>query len=48
MNDDDLEIYKNRGVYAVINAGSNSKLASGIAPVSKMIEKGINLSVGTD
>lgn len=48
VNDDDLEIYKKRGVYAVINAGSNSKLASGIAPVSKMIDKGINLAIGTD
>ena len=48
VNDNDLEIYKKRGVYAVINAGSNSKLASGIAPVSKMIDKGINLAVGTD
>ena len=48
IDDNDLEIYKKRGVYAVINAGSNSKLASGIAPVSKMIDKGINLAVGTD
>lgn len=48
VNDEDLEIYKKRGVYAVINAGSNSKLASGIAPVSKMIDKGINLAIGTD
>lgn len=48
VNDNDLEIYKKRGVYAVINAGSNSKLASGIAPVSKMIDKGINLAIGTD
>lgn len=48
VNDNDLEIYKKRGVYAVINAGSNSKLASGIAPVSKMMDKGINLAVGTD
>ena len=48
VDDNDLEIYKNRGVYAIINAGSNSKLASGIAPVSKMINKGINLAIGTD
>ncbi len=48
VNDNDLEIYKKYGVYAVINAGSNSKLASGIAPVSKMIEKGIPLAIGTD
>ncbi len=48
VDDEDLEIYKKRGVYAVINAGSNAKLASGIAPVSKMIDKGINLAIGTD
>ncbi len=48
VDDEDLEIYKKRGVWAVINAGSNAKLASGIAPVSKMLDKGINLAVGTD
>ncbi|MBR2100637.1 MAG: amidohydrolase [Eubacterium sp.] len=48
VDDEDLEIYKNRGVWAVINAGSNAKLASGIAPVSKMLDKGINLALGTD
>ncbi len=48
VNDDDLEIYKNKGVWAIINAGSNCKLASGIAPVSKMIDMGVNIAVGTD
>lgn len=48
VDDSDLEIYKNRDVWAVINAGSNCKLASGIAPVSKMMDLGINLAVGTD
>ena len=48
VNDDDLEIYKSRGVYAVINPGSNAKLASGIAPVSKMLDRGIKLAIGTD
>lgn len=48
VDDNDLEIYKKRGVWAVINAGSNCKLASGIAPVSKMMDLGINLAVGTD
>lgn len=48
MNDEDFEIYKKRGVYAAINAGSNAKLASGIAPVCKMLDKGINLAIGTD
>ncbi|MFR5876429.1 MAG: amidohydrolase family protein [Eubacterium sp.] len=48
INDEDLEIYKKREVWAVINASSNCKLASGIAPVSKMLDKGINLAIGTD
>ncbi len=37
VDDEDLEIYKEKNIYAVINACSNAKLASGIAPVSKMI-----------
>lgn len=48
VDDNDLEIYKKRGVWAVINVGSNCKLASGIAPVSKMMDLGINLAIGTD
>lgn len=48
VDDEDLEIYKEKNIYAVINACSNAKLASGIAPVSKMINKGINLAIGTD
>ena len=48
VNDEDLEIYKKRGVCAVINPGSNAKLASGIAPVSKMLDRGIKLAIGTD
>lgn len=48
VTDEDLEIYKKRGVWAVINAGSNCKLASGIAPVVKMMDNGINIAIGTD
>ncbi|MCM1115126.1 MAG: amidohydrolase [Clostridium sp.] len=48
VDDRDLDIYKKRGVYAVINSGSNCKLASGVAPVAKMIDKGIHLAIGTD
>ena len=44
----DLEIYKKHGIWAVINAGSNSKLASGIAPLEKMQKAGINTAIGTD
>ncbi len=46
--DDDMEIMKKRGLYAVTNPGSNCKLASGIAPISKYLEKGIPVAIGTD
>lgn len=48
IDDEDLKIYKNKGIWAIINACSNAKLASGIAPVSKMLKQGVNLAVGTD
>lgn len=48
VNDDDLEIYKKHGVWAIINAGSNCKLASGTAPYCKMLDMGINTAIGTD
>lgn len=48
ISDEDIEIYKKGNVYAVINAGSNCKLASGVAPVERMYKAGVNLAVGTD
>ncbi len=48
FDEKDMELYKNKGLYAVFNACSNLKLASGIAPVSKFIENNINIAIGTD
>lgn len=48
IDDEDIEIYKEKGVWAVINACSNAKLASGIAPVSKLLKSGVKVAVGTD
>ncbi len=48
MTDEDLEIFKKRKLWVVTNPCSNSKLASGIAPLAKMNEMGINLAIGTD
>lgn len=48
MTDEDLEIFKQRKLWVVTNPCSNSKLASGIAPLAKMNEMGINLAIGTD
>ena len=48
MSEKDIEIFKNRGLYAVTNPASNRKLASGIAPVSTYIETCIPVAIGTD
>lgn len=48
IDDEDIEIYKEKDIWAVINACSNAKLASGIAPVSKLLKNGVNIAVGTD
>jgi len=44
----DIAIMKDKNVKTSHNPISNLKLASGISPVSKMIEKGITVSLGTD
>ncbi len=48
VDDADLEILAARKVNVVHNPGSNMKLASGVAPVVKMLSKGINVCLGTD
>ena len=48
MSDADIEICKKRGLWVVLNPASNLKLASGIAPVTRYLEEGINLAIGTD
>lgn len=48
MTDKDLDIMKNMGASICHNPTSNLKLGSGIAPVPKMLEMGINVCLGTD
>ncbi len=48
LSDGDIEILRKRGVNVSHNPISNMKLASGIAPVYKMLEKGMNVTLGTD
>jgi len=48
LNDNDLAIYKNRGVKVAHCPISNMKLASGAAPLKKMLEMGITVGLGTD
>ena len=48
MTENDLSIFREKGVYAVTCPSSNVKLASGIAPISKMLDMGIKVGIGTD
>ncbi len=48
FTEEDMDIFVKRGAYAVLNACSNGKLASGIFPLKKAVEKGVKLAVGTD
>ena len=48
MTDEDIRIFRERGMTAVTNPGSNTKLASGIARISDMIHAGVGLAIGTD
>ncbi|MBQ9026642.1 MAG: amidohydrolase family protein [Methanobrevibacter sp.] len=48
LSDDEIEIIKKNDVKISHNPCSNMKLASGIAPVSKLLENDICVSIGTD
>jgi 5-methylthioadenosine/S-adenosylhomocysteine deaminase len=48
LNDNEIEIIKKNDVKISHNPCSNMKLASGIAPVSKLLENDICVSIGTD
>ncbi len=48
FDETDVEVFKNRNLSAITCPASNLKLASGIAPLKRFYEAGINLGLGTD
>lgn len=46
--EEDMEILQKRKMSVITNPGSNTKLASGIAPISEYLKRGINVAIGTD
>lgn len=48
LTPEDRAILKKRNLTIVTNPGSNTKLASGIAPISDFLKDGIPVAVGTD
>lgn len=48
LTDEDMEIIAKTNASISINISSNLKLASGIPDIKRMLEHGINVSIGTD
>lgn len=48
MNEEDMEICAEKKVSIITNPCSNLKLASGIADLCGLLEKGVNVGIGTD
>lgn len=48
VSDEDMDLLREKQVTVAHNPVSNLKLASGIAPVARMLEKGVNVALGTD
>ena len=48
VTDEDIEIFKKRGLIMVTNPGSNVKLASGVAPIQKFLDAGVDVAIETD
>jgi 5-methylthioadenosine/S-adenosylhomocysteine deaminase len=48
LSENDIRILKEHNIYVVTNPSSNLKLASGIAPICKLMNAGVPLAIGTD
>lgn len=48
LSEDDVRLFRERGLWAVTCPASNLKLASGIAPIQRYIDAGLKLAIGTD
>lgn len=48
VDDSDITILQNSGAHVIHCPESNLKLASGVCPIQKLLESGINVALGTD
>lgn len=48
LSEADQEILAQKNVFPLHNPGSNLKLASGVSPVPRLLEKGVCVALGTD
>lgn len=48
LSDDDIELFRRTGTKVAHNPECNMKIADGVAPIKKMIDAGVVVSLGTD
>lgn len=48
LTEEDMDVFYNRNMYVITNPGSNTKLASGIAPLAEFDQRKIPIAIGTD
>jgi 5-methylthioadenosine/S-adenosylhomocysteine deaminase len=48
ITEDEMDIIAKSGASVIHNPGSNAKLAVGIAPITKMLERKVTIGLGTD
>ncbi|MDD6039890.1 MAG: amidohydrolase [Clostridia bacterium] len=48
FTDEDIELFARKGTVILHNPVSNLKLASGVAPIAKMLQAGCKVALGTD
>jgi 5-methylthioadenosine/S-adenosylhomocysteine deaminase len=48
VNDNEIDILKEKNVTIAINPSSNLKLATGVAPIHKFVDRGLKVGIGTD
>ncbi len=48
LTPEEIELFQKKGISVITNPGSNTKLASGIAPIQDFLKAGVNVAIGTD
>ena len=48
LSDEEINIIKEKNIRVAHNPGSNMKLASGVAPVTRLLNEGVVVALGTD
>lgn len=48
LTEEEIELFRKKNISVITNPGSNTKLASGIAPIHDFLKAGLNVAVGTD